>query len=286
MGSFPPVESVVRAVRLLQALNGQPVSTLDLLHRQTGIPKPSLVRLLQTLAGLGLVRHAPQHGAYYLTSQVRSLSSGYHSEPRAVEAAAPILDELTERIKWPLALAVHDGDAVVVRYSTIPKSPLSLLHSTLNRRLSLVSRALGRAYLAFCEPDEADAIIRALQASDDPEDRPARDLDSLREVLAGIRAQGYASREPSVRPVSNTLAVPVMDGGRVFAAIGMTFFSSTMSVDEAVRRHLGDLREASAQITAALRQLDAQAGASLPPLAPHAACAPDSVPPGPPASEL
>ena len=85
MASFPPVQSVVRAIELLQALNRQPVSTVDMLHRQTGFPKPSIVRLLQTLEAKGLVRHAPQPGAYFLTSGVTTLSSGYHSEPQGKE---------------------------------------------------------------------------------------------------------------------------------------------------------------------------------------------------------
>jgi DNA-binding IclR family transcriptional regulator len=49
MASFPPVQSVVRALDVLDALNRRPISTIDDLHGQTGIPKPSIVRLLQTL---------------------------------------------------------------------------------------------------------------------------------------------------------------------------------------------------------------------------------------------
>ena len=43
--------------------------------------------------------------------------------------------------------AVLENNAMVVRYSTIPLSPLAMRHSTINVRLSLVSRAIGRAYL-------------------------------------------------------------------------------------------------------------------------------------------
>jgi len=67
VGSFPPVNSVVRALDLLRALNRRPISSVDDLYVATGIPKPSIVRLLQTLEARGLVRHASQHGAYYLT---------------------------------------------------------------------------------------------------------------------------------------------------------------------------------------------------------------------------
>ena len=256
MPSFPPVQSVVRAIELLQALNRQPVSTIDVLHRQTGFPKPSIVRLLQTLEAKGLVRHAPQPGAYYLTFGVATLSSGYHSEPRVVEAGAQLMDELTAKIKWPLALAVFDGDAVVVRYSTIPNSPLSLLHSSLNMRLSLVSRALGRAYLAFCTRDEQAMLLAAAAKTANPEDAVAQDPKAVRRMLAETRKRGYALRDPAVRPVSNTLALPVFDQGRPVASIGLTWFASTMDAAEAARRYLAPLRELSATVAARLAALD------------------------------
>ncbi|MDP3834938.1 MAG: DNA-binding transcriptional regulator [Hydrogenophaga sp.] len=248
MSSSTPVRSVVRAIEMLQALNRQPVSTIEWLHAQTRIPKPTIVRLLQTLEGLGLVRHAPQHGAYYLASGVRSLCAGYHSEPMIVEASAPVLDALTVRIKWPTAVAVLEDNAMVVRYSTIPLSPLALKHSTLNVRLSLVSRAIGRVYLAFCAPDVQDAILLALTQSQYPEDAAACDTAAVRRVLDGVRAAGYALREPGIWPASNTLAVPVHGEGGVAASIGVTFFSSALTPAAAVERFLPDMQEAARDI--------------------------------------
>lgn len=254
MSSFPPVQSVVRAIELLKALNRHPISSLDMLHRETRLPKPSVVRLLQTLTSLGLVRQGPQHGTYYLTSEVRTLASGFHSEPKAIEVAAPVLEAFTARHKWPTTLTVLDDHAAVVRYSTIPNSPLSLLHSTVGLRHSLVSRALGRAILAFCEPDERDALIDVLQQSTLPEDQPAKDRERLIALLDEIRANGYALRDPSVRPVSNTMAVPIFERGRVMGAIGMTWFSSTHKPEEALRRYLPDLKAAADQISAGLSE--------------------------------
>lgn len=256
MASFPPVRSVERAIELLQCLNRQPISTLDLLHRQTGLPKPSLVRLLQTLVSRGLVNHAPQHGAYYLTSAVHTLSCGYHSEPRIIEAAAPVADAFTASFKWPVAVAVFDTDAMVVRYSTIAQSPLSLLHSTINMRLSLVSRALGRAYLAFCPPDEQEIILGLLTQSTDPEDEPAADLQKVMATLEEVRTRGYAVRNPAVRPVSNTLALPIFENGRVAASFGLTWFSSALSQEEAVSTLYPAMKEAADKISARLKALD------------------------------
>ena len=256
MASFPPVEAVVRAVQLLECLNQHPVTSIAQLHRQTAISKPSLVRLLQTLEGLGYVRRAPKPGGYLLTSRVRMLASGYHSEPRVVEVVAPLLDALTAIIKWPAALAVPDSGAAVIRYSTIPNSPLALLHSSIDMRLSLVTRALGLAYLAFCEQEEREALISLADPADNPENAAAQNRRSLDSTLEMVRRQGYALRDPKVRPVSNTLAIPIFDAHRVVGSVGVTWFASTMGRDEAVKRYLGLLRGVAAEAKLALSAPD------------------------------
>lgn len=261
MASFPPVESVVRALEVLECLNRYPVTGIALLHRQTGIPKPSLVRLLQTLESTGYVQQVARRGGYMLTSRVRALASGFHSEPRIVEVLAPLMDALTARAKWPVALAVPDGDAAVIRYSTVPKSPLALLHSTLDMRLSLVTRALGLAYLAACDAEEREMLIQTAARSSDPENHAARNRTRLDATLELVRRQGYALRDPKVRPVSNTLAVAVFDEHRAVGAIGITWFSSTLSSAEAVERYLAPLSAVAEQARAAIVEL----GRAVPP---------------------
>jgi IclR family mhp operon transcriptional activator len=255
MPAAAPVNVVVRALQILRALNRQPVSTLDALHRQTAIPKPTIVRLLQTLQGEGLVQHAPQYGAYYLTSGVTALSSGYHSEPRIVEASSTVADGLTTDLKWPVSVAVPDGEAMVVRYSTIPQSPLSFFHSTINMRISLLTQALGRAYLAFCGPQEQEALIELIAHSSHEDQQMAGGADPVRAMLAEVRARGYALRDPRIRPESSTIAVPVFEGPRVVATLGLTWFSSAVSVTDSLDRFLPPLQRGSAAITQALAAL-------------------------------
>jgi IclR family mhp operon transcriptional activator len=250
MATARPINVVLRALQILRALNQQPVSSVDAIHKHTAIPKPTIVRLLQTLEADGLVRRAPQYGAYYLTSEVTALASGYHSEPRIVEASSAVAEALTQDLKWPVSVAVHDGDAMIVRYSTIPHSPLSFFHSTINMRLSLLTQALGRAFLAFCEPTEQQALVELLaRSSDEP---IAGQEAQVRQMLAEVRERGYALRDPRVRPESSTIAVPIFEGPRVVATIGLTWFSSAVAVDQAVARFLPPLLQASNDISRAL----------------------------------
>ena len=241
----PVIHAVSRAIALLRALNRQPVSTVEALYQQTCIPKPSIVRLLRTFEAEGLVQHAAQYGAYVLTSGVADLTCGFHGEPRILQAVAPVVDALTMAIKWPLAVGVLDTDAVVVRHSTIPLSPLSFLHSSIGMRLSLVSRALGRAYLAFCSAEEQAVLLALVARSSQPEDTLARQPESVMAMLAEVRARGYALRDPSIRPVSQTIAVPIFDGGHVAATMGLTWFTGVHSAQTVVERYLSQLRGAA-----------------------------------------
>jgi IclR family mhp operon transcriptional activator len=232
------------------------VSSVRHLHQVTGLPKPTIVRLLDTLIALGYVVNDRRQGGYQVTSLVRSLSAGFHGDPLVVEAARPFAIAFTRKHQWPIAVAVLDRDAVVIRFSTIPESPVSPFHATVNNRLQLMSRALGRAYLAFCPASERNLLLRMLATSRDPEDELARNHAAALTLLAMIRRAGFAERSATVEPKSSsTLAVPVMLGRKVLATVGVSFFTSAISKAEAVERYLPPLREMASNIEASVALL-------------------------------
>jgi IclR family mhp operon transcriptional activator len=255
MASPPPIRSVQRALDVLLALNRNATCTLDQLHKQTDLPKPTLIRLLETLKTKNMVVSAQQYGSYSLSSGVKELSSGYHGEPRIVQASIQAMDELTNQFKWPLALAIPDYDAVVIRYSTIPKSPLALLHSSVNMRLSLVSRALGNAYLAFSSQEEYSTLLDVLQHSSEPEDEIAKDRKNIDHIRSEVLNRGYAVRRPGVRPVSNTMAVPIFDHSRVVASLGLTWISSALTISQAETTFLDSIYSTAKRIEDQLHRI-------------------------------
>lgn len=233
-------------------MNNQPVSTVIALHKETGIPKPTIVRLLKTLEHGGFVVRA-QHGSYFLTSAVGSLARGYHWGPLISEAAAPIADAITERVQWPVAVAVPERDALIVRYTTTSRSPLSFYHAVFGMRLDIL-QSLSRAYLAFCSEEVQDVMIASALAGMSASERAVQ-LELLRRELAVVRERGYAFRDPTVRPESSTLGVPIFRGERPVATIGLTWFTSAMTREQAVARYLAILQEAAAAIAARVEGL-------------------------------
>jgi IclR family transcriptional regulator, mhp operon transcriptional activator len=257
--SYSRVKSAWKTLELLKELNRQSVSSVSHLHRQTGLPKPTVVRLLETLVEAGYVTNDRRQGGYRITSLVQSLSCGFQGDAPVVEAGRPWAIEFTRRFQWPVAIAVLDLDAVTVRLSTIADSPISPFHATINMRLPLLTRGLGRAYIAFCSRSERNFILQILARSADAEDAGARDRAATLAMLARIRKLGFAERAMSVEPASSsTLAVPIKRGANVLATIGVTYFRSAMAAKQARERYVPALWDMAANIANSVTALERQ----------------------------
>ncbi len=226
MTSYKPVQAVEKALVILEHLNRRPVCRIKHLAEATGLPHSTVIRQLETLEVLGYAQKVDRGAGYCVTSKTERLSAGNHGFPTMLDSLRNKADQLTETLLWPASICTLDGDAMVVRYSTIPQSPLAHIHSTINRRLSLLRRAHGRAYLAFC-PEEERAhlleIIATLQQT--PVDFSTQNLGP---ELEAIRVSGFASRIEALRAQTNSLAVPCWRKGRLIATLGLTFFTRSV----------------------------------------------------------
>jgi len=252
------IRAIERAMNVLQELNLQPINTIAQLHARTKLPKPTLVRILRTLEEAGYVENDTRQGGYQVSALVTSLSSGYHKGPLVVEAGRAWAIAITRKHKWPVAIALPDYDGMIIRFSTVPDSLISPFHSTVNRRLCMLTRGMGLAYLAFLDAEDRDMMIEILQKSADPENALSHHRDELLRLLNQVREKGYATRSSVVEPRnSNTIAVPIIDkSGRVLASLGLTYFKSAFNSEQDAReRYVPILKSAAVAISEDLSRL-------------------------------
>jgi len=239
---------------LLTEINRMGTATIRALNLRTNIPKPTIVRLLETLIEAGYVYKDHRMGGYQVTNKASELSSGYHSGPLVLQAARHWAIDLTRRLKWPVSICTLQRDGVVVQYSTIPDSPISPFHSTIGVKLSLGARAMGRAYLCFCPENERAILYQAMRESPDSENH--FDQASLEQIVTMAQRNGYAQRDRKVNPVtSGTIAVPLMLGDRVLATFGITFFRSAVKAAHVEDSLVIPLKQTAAQIEGEIQTL-------------------------------
>ena len=247
-----PIRALSRGLAVLRAMNRAQRWSLRELQLELKLPKTTLFRILEALRHEGYVQSDVVRGQYMLTAKVCELAAGYTEQARVVAAGSMIVLHVTrDVIKWPLAIGVRDGDALVVGYSTMPYSPLAVHATTVGHRLSMAQSAMGQAYLAHCSEVERGEVLRMLAAAEgEREGKPVPARSALATRLQRVAADGYAVRRPGRPGESATLAVPICHGGEAIAALGMTTFGRTMST-RLVQQHLPVLLRTAADIAAA-----------------------------------
>lgn len=228
--SYANVRLIQRVLAVLQAVNTMPVITIKGISEACAIPASTAVRIVETLCAEGYLIHLSRRAGYLLAPKIRSLSAGYHGAPLVVEMLKDCTDDLTRTHLWPFAVATLERDAMVVQYSSLPLSPLAHVRTTLHKRLSLLSRAHGVAYLSFCSSVERHRLLRLAVALNNPEDEVIRDAKIWRRLIRQTRVRGYALRPSTADPSTRSLAVPILlEPGRVVATLGVTFFTRSVN---------------------------------------------------------
>jgi IclR family mhp operon transcriptional activator len=194
---------------------------------------------------------------------------------RIAEAAAPVLDNLCQKVKWPSDLLVPAGDHMERRETSRALSPLMIhspFHTTreIGTKVNWLLTGVGRAYLAFCPGSERERTVERLRRSDKPEDRLAHNPTRLDEILAETRKRGYGVRDPSfvggpygTPPVDDGLAgmaIPVQDGKRVYASINILWIKTAFTIEKFAARHLADLQAAAQEIVTTVRETSGRRG--------------------------
>lgn len=249
------IRSISRALLVIRTMVRRQGWVLQDLQEHTRLPKTTLFRILQTLQDEGYVR-SETPGRYRLTAKVRELGGGYSDKSLVVDVGAPIALRLTKTIKWPLAIGTLDGDALVVRYSTMPYSPLAVHATTLGQRLGLLETAMGRVYLAHCGLAERGILLEHLLDYLPAGAIPPREV--IARELEQVARAGYAVRLPDQKRGTATLAVPIRSGEEVFAALSLTTFGKSMT-NQLVKEHLPHLQEAARAIAEACLRARKQA---------------------------
>lgn len=211
--------SLARGLAVLTAFSDQRRSlTMAQVSHKTGIPRASVRRCLHTLIQLGYAEADGNHFA--LKPKVLTLGYSYLSSTPLTVSAHPYLNQISRSLNESCSLAVLQDDEVlyVGRSATSRIMSVSL---TTGSRLPAYCTSLGRVLLAHLPPAELDAYFKRVQLVA-MTDKTVVSEARLREILAQVRAQGYAMTEEELEVGLRSIAVPVRGAsGNVLAALNI-----------------------------------------------------------------
>ncbi len=244
------MHSLERTAAVLRTLGeaGRPLSPAEI-SGQTGIPRPTVYRLLQTLAREGFV--TPVGRGFAIGATVLWLAARRLEQLELRTVGRPVLRELRDRTGETVHLAVLEGGQVVYVEKVESPGPIRMA-SMVGRIFPAHSTALGKAMLAYLPREQVEEILAR-------HGLPARTPNTITtpqrlfEELALIRARGFAIDNVENEEGIRCVGAPVFDHtGAVAGAVSVSGSVATISLERA-RRELGPLvREAAERISRAL----------------------------------
>ena len=216
----PPVQSVARAVGLLQqlAVLGRP-ATLSELAAACRLERTTAWRLLTTLEACGLVdRESSSDGFRVGFGAVAVAAAALGDGAALASRVRPELCRLGQATGEAAAVCLVRGTRVIVVDQVDPPSVVSV--SWVGREFPLHASSPGKLVLASLAPGDLDRFLgEPLQALTD---RTIVDGSALRRELARVRASGVAASDEEFERGCVGFSAAVPDWAWPAAIVGVT----------------------------------------------------------------
>jgi DNA-binding IclR family transcriptional regulator len=206
------VSALERGISVLRCFSQErPVLGYADIAKMTGIPRPTVNRLVATLNATGMLKPALAADRFTLGPAVISLARVFLVSLDVRAVARPKMMAMAEDLGCSVYLAVRDGMEMVLIEACRPHSSILSPRLDVGSRAPIPSSALGRAYLAALDDAKRTQLIESLRLLRGPEwDRMgAAMLRSIDEA----RRLGYCLSLGEFHHEINSVSVPLVGPG-------------------------------------------------------------------------
>jgi DNA-binding IclR family transcriptional regulator len=201
-GSISTVRAVDRAIAILQCFSAEkPAMSVLEIQRRVGLSRPTLYRLLQTLAATGLIKAEGDPQRFRLAHGVMELAHVWLAGLNKVDVARPILERLREETGETAALFVFREQKRICVLELESHHALTIARGVGDTG-DITLGASGKAILAFLDEVQRDTILDQLG-------NKARRAE-LAKALETVRSRGYATSHGEVFVGAVALASPIL----------------------------------------------------------------------------
>ena len=239
--------SLARGLAVVQAFSdSRKPQTIANISQKTGIPRAAVRRCLHTLRELGYVD--AELNNFSLRPKVLTLGYSYLSSTPLTVSAQPYLNSISRTLNESSSLAVLDDGEVLYVARAATSRVMSVALNT-GSRLPAYCTSLGRVMLAHLPPAELDDYLaktrlRAMTKN------TVISQKGLREILAGVRADGYAVNDEELELGLRSIAVPVRGAaGTVVAALNVGAQAARVSVKQLEKEFLPVLLKGAQELS-------------------------------------
>jgi IclR family pca regulon transcriptional regulator len=242
--------SLARGLAVVRAFSdSRKPQTIAQISQKTGIPRAAVRRCLHTLKQLGYVD--AELNNFSLRPKVLTLGYSYLSSTPLTVSSQPYLNNISRTLGESSSLAVLDDGEVLYVARSAASRVMSVALNT-GSRLPAYCTSLGRVMLAHLPPQELDAYFARVKLRPMTE-HTVVNQKKLREILAGVRHDGYALIDEELELGLRSIAVPVRGAsGNVLAALNVGAQAARVSVEQMKQEFLPVLLRGAQELSVLL----------------------------------
>lgn len=237
-------QALIRGITVLRTLSAlRAPATLADLSKHTGIPKPTLVRLLAVLTKEGCLVRIDDRPTYELGPTILEIAAGASENVDLEELARPYLKPLQS--EGTANVGVIDNAETLHVAVALADRPVRYA-VTVGVRDSIVCTGLGKAIAAHLPDDVRNGLIKGANY----EQRTAKSISSQRAFtteLEQTRTRGWAHDDEEGATGLRCFAVPIMDGDDCVGAVSVSGPSAELPLT-ASDRIIPKLQDAAAKM--------------------------------------
>ncbi len=239
--------SLARGLAVVQAFSdSRKPQTIANISQKTGIPRAAVRRCLHTLRELGYVD--AELNNFSLRPKVLTLGYSYLSSTPLTVSAQPYLNNISRTLNESSSLAVLDDGEVLYVARAATSRVMSVALNT-GSRLPAYCTSLGRVMLAHLPSAELDQYLASTKLRAMTKNTVVSQK-GLREILAGVREQGYAINDEELELGLRSIAVPVRGAsGTVLAALNVGAQAARVSVRQLEKEFLPVLLKGAQELS-------------------------------------
>jgi len=241
-----PVQSVDRAVAILEILARDGEAGVTEVARELGVHKSTASRLLAALDRRELVSQDTARGRFRLGVGLVRLAGAAGRSLDVVQESRPVCRALARQEGETVNLAILSGRDALYLDQVAGPAALSP-HNWAGQRIPLHATSDGKVLLAYLSQAElARCLTPPLRRFTD---RTITTLDELSPVLAEVRQRGFATAVDELEAGLTAIAAPVRnEEGRVVASISASGPSFRIPADR-IGQVAESVRRAAAEVS-------------------------------------
>jgi IclR family transcriptional regulator, acetate operon repressor len=244
------VRAVDRAVEILRAFSAErPAMSVLEIQKKVRLSRPTVYRLLETLASHGFVRAHGTPQRFSLDYAVGQLAQNWLEGLDPVAAGQPIIERLHEQTKETVSLNILRGDQGY-RVLELPSPHVLSMARGIGPMGHLGRGASGKAILAFMSEKDIEAVVRTLPKG--------VHKDAVMAELAAIRRDKFSVTRSEIFDGAVGIAAPYFDNANRVVGSVIVFGPELRFDEERIVKVTKGVLASAAELSSALGQVSAR----------------------------